>query len=47
MQQILDDNKLILMEASILESLRRNEHLELHPALVNAPLIDQEAGSTA
>lgn len=35
------------MEASIVESLRRNEHIELHPILVNAPLIYQDAGRRA
>ena len=47
MQQLLDNNKLILMEAAIVELLRRCSDIELHPRLVNAPLIYQEAGRQA
>lgn len=47
MQQLLNNNNLILMEASIVESLRRNEHIDLHPVLVNASLIYQKAGRKA
>ena len=47
MQQILNDNKLVLMEAAIVELLRRSSEVELHPRLVNAPLIYQEAGRKA
>ncbi len=35
------------MEASIVESLRRSENINLHPILVNAPLIYEEAGRRA
>lgn len=35
------------MEASIVESLRRSEHISLHPVLENAPLIYSEAGRNA
>ena len=35
------------MEASIVESLRRNKHIDLHPILVNAALIYQDAGRKA
>ena len=35
------------MEASIVESLRRSEDINLHPILVNAPLIYEEAGRRA
>lgn len=35
------------MEASIVESLRRSEDIELHPTLVNAPLIYEETGRKA
>jgi len=35
------------MEASIVESLRRSEDINLHPILVNAPLIYEEAGRKA
>ena len=47
MQQLLSDNSLILMEAAIVESLRRSSEVELHPLLVNAPLIYEEAGRQA
>ena len=47
MQQLLSSNSLILMEAAIVESLRRSSEIELHPQLVNAPLIYQEAGRKA
>lgn len=35
------------MEAAIVETLRRNNEIELHPQLVNAPLIYHEAGRKA
>ena len=35
------------MEASIVESLRRSEGIDLHPTLVNAPLIYEETGKRA
>lgn len=35
------------MEASIVESLRRSEDIDLHPILVNAPLIYEETGRRA
>ncbi|MDH3901611.1 MAG: homocysteine S-methyltransferase family protein [Xanthomonadales bacterium] len=47
MQQLLSDNSLILMEGAIVESLRRSSEVELHPLLVNAPLIYEEAGRQA
>ena len=47
MQQLLKSNKLILMEASIVESLRRSKDISLHPILVNAPLVYEEAGRRA
>jgi homocysteine S-methyltransferase len=47
MKQLLKDNSLILMEAAIVESLRRSENIELHPVLVNAPLIYDEQGRNA
>lgn len=47
MQQLLKNNELILMEGAIVESLRRSEGIELHPVLVNAPLIYGEAGRKA
>jgi len=47
MQQLLSDNSLILMEAAIVEPLRRSSDVDLHPLLVNAPLIYEEAGRQA
>lgn len=35
------------MEAAIVESLRRSSEVDLHPVLVNAPLIYQETGRKA
>ena len=35
------------MEAAIVESLRRSSEIDLHPLLVNAPLIYEEAGRKA
>ncbi len=39
MQDLLDNNSLILMEAAIVEQLRRSGQVELDDILVNAPLI--------
>jgi S-methylmethionine-dependent homocysteine/selenocysteine methylase len=39
MQDLLDNNSLILMEAAIVEQLRRSGQVELDEILVNAPLI--------
>jgi S-methylmethionine-dependent homocysteine/selenocysteine methylase len=39
MEQLIANNDLILMEAAIVEPLRRSDKVELHPSLVNAPLI--------
>ena len=47
MKQLLNNSSLVLMEASIVESLRRSEHIELHPVLENAPLIYEEEGRRA
>ncbi len=44
MNNILDNNKLILMEAAIVEQLRRSGKVNLHQTLVNAPLIYDDAG---
>jgi len=43
-QRILENNDLVLMEAAVVERLRRNEGIELHPTLVNAPLIYDHEG---
>jgi len=42
--ELLESNDLILMEGSIVESLRRNPDVCLDPVLVNAPLIYEETG---
>jgi S-methylmethionine-dependent homocysteine/selenocysteine methylase len=44
MRELLDRNELVLMEAAIVEPLRRGGRVELHPTLVNAPLIYEDAG---
>lgn len=47
MKQLLDNNRQILMEAAIVERLRRSEQVTLHPTLLNAPLIYDANGKTA
>jgi len=47
MQRLLDGNDLVLMEAAVVERLRRSAGVELHPVLVNAPLIYDAAGRRA
>jgi homocysteine S-methyltransferase len=44
MKTLLDNNELILMEASIVERLRRSKDIQLHPTLVHSPLIYDKAG---
>lgn len=44
MKNLLDNNKLILMEASIVERLRRSRDIQFHPTLVHSPLIYDIAG---
>ncbi|MET0102777.1 MAG: homocysteine S-methyltransferase family protein [Sedimenticola sp.] len=39
MKKLLEDNPLVLMEAAIVEQLRRSGEVRLHETLVNAPLI--------
>ncbi len=39
MKELLDSHRLILMEAAIVEPIRRGGSAVLHPTLVNAPLI--------
>ncbi|MCP4024643.1 MAG: homocysteine S-methyltransferase family protein [Desulfobacteraceae bacterium] len=43
LKNILETHPLILAEAAIIEQLRRSETISLHPTLVNAPLIYEEA----
>jgi homocysteine S-methyltransferase len=47
MKQLLEQHKLILMEAAVVEQLRRSVDVDLHPHLVIAPLIYEESGRTA
>lgn len=47
MIELLRENHLILMEAAIVERLRRTEGVQLHETLLNAPLIYDELGCTA
>ena len=47
MQELLNSNSLVLMEAAIVERLRRSVDIKLHPTLVNAPLIYEKAGRAA
>jgi len=44
MRSLLENHDLILAEAAIVEPLRRRADVELHPSLVHAPLIYDEAG---
>ena len=46
-QQIIAENDIILMEAAIVERLRRSENIYLHPSLVHAPLIYAKKGRMA
>lgn len=39
MRRILEENRLIILEAAIVEQLRRKKNITLDPELVNAPLI--------
>ena len=47
MKQLIEDSPLILMEAAIVEQLRRSGSLKLHQSLVNAPLIYDDKGRAA
>ena len=44
MKNILKENPLVLMEAAIVEPLRRTKGIALHSELVNAPLIYDKSG---
>lgn len=46
-KELIETDKPILMEAAIVEVLRRNPNIQLHPELVNAPLIYTETGQNA
>jgi len=47
MKELIETNRLILMECAVVERLRRTGKVQLHPSLVNAPLIYDETGRTA
>lgn len=47
MKVLLENNRLVLMEAAIVEQLRRADGVRLHDRLVNAPLIYDPAGRQA
>jgi S-methylmethionine-dependent homocysteine/selenocysteine methylase len=47
MQQMIENNRLVLMEAAIVERLRRSSDIELHNELLNAPLIYEQNGKKA
>jgi len=44
MKTLLDNNELVLMEASIVERLRRSNDIQLHPTLAHSPLIYGKTG---
>lgn len=44
MKILLQNHSFILMEAAIIEQLRRSKRVSLHPMLLNAPLIYSETG---
>lgn len=44
MKDFLQSQKMILLEAAIVERLRRDDDVALHPTLVHAPLIYDAAG---
>ncbi len=46
-EEIISENDVILMEAAIVERLRRSAAVSLHPTLVHAPLIYDEKGRQA
>lgn len=46
-QQLINKHDFVLMEGAVVERLRRDPSLELHPTLVNAPLIYSEKGRAA
>lgn len=47
MDKTLEDNPLVLMEAAIVEQLRRSKAVQLHELLANAPLIYDSAARKA
>jgi len=47
MKELFEDNKLILMEAAVVERLRRRDDIQLDPHLVHAPLLYNATGRAA
>jgi len=47
MKQLVEKNSLILMEAAVVERLRRSVDITLHPSLANGPLIYDGTGRKA
>ena len=47
LEKLLKDSPLVLMEAAVVEQLRRSGDIKLHPLLANAPLIYDKAGRIA
>jgi homocysteine S-methyltransferase len=47
LKQLLKEHDLILMEAAVVERLRRNSGIELHPKLVHAQFVTNEPGRNA
>ncbi len=45
MKQLLKNNPLILIEAAIIEQLRRSSNIQMHEKLLNAPLIYDQTAS--
>jgi len=47
MRNLLNDNDVVLMEASIAECMRRAEGIDLHPTLLHTPLVYDDVGRQA
>ena len=47
MKDFICNHKFVLMEAAVVERLRRSSSITLHPTLVHAPLIEEAAGQQA
>jgi homocysteine S-methyltransferase len=47
MRKLFDQHDLILMEAAVVERLRRESQIDLHPRLVHADFVNCEHGREA
>jgi len=47
MTNLVEEHELVLLEAAVVERLRRGSNVQLHPDLVHAPLIYDETGRAA